>query len=370
VIMAIELVENQEPVLLIVDDNPTNLQVLGSILREYRVKIAVAQNGPAALTLAEKLMPDLILLDIMMPEMDGYQVCEKLKSDKKLADIPVVFLSARNETQDIVTGFNVGGVDYVTKPFNQDELIRRIQTHLELKFSRDSLKMLNKFKDKMFSIIGHDLRNPVAAIKMAITVLMKQDLDPNTEDYKRMLKLLSSSTDEALILLENVLTWARNESGMLAVQREAVDIQNLANDVLGLLNGQADMKGVKLQTQIQDKVNVVSDSNMLSTVLRNLVSNAIKFTPKGGNISVEAKNDGDFVTLSVSDTGQGMSKEQIDEIFEQHNRVSTKGTDGESGTGLGLSLCMDFLNKCGGELEIESSEGKGSKFYFKVPSNF
>ncbi len=365
--MAVDLIPNKMPVLLIVDDNATNLQVLGSILREYTVKIAVAQSGEAALNLVNKVNPDLVLLDIMMPEMDGYEVCSTLQSQPETSEIPVIFLSAKNETEDIVRGFQTGGVDYLTKPFQKEELVTRVKNHLNLKFARDDLKALNEFKDRMISVIGHDLRNPVGTIKMALNFLIHQAPDPDSEEYQQTLKILFNSVDESLILLENILCWSRSQSGVIEVNKEEVAVDAVLRETGKLLQSQADVKNVEFKVDTPENLTAQIDPNILATVLRNLTSNAIKFTKSGGHVTLSAALENGGIRIMVQDDGIGMSEEQVQKIYSNET-FSTKGTGGEAGTGFGLALTMDFIQRCEGELHVESEKGKGSTFWFDIPA--
>ncbi|NJK97303.1 MAG: response regulator [Bacteroidales bacterium] len=164
---------NEEAYLLIVDDNLENLNVIGNILKDKHYKIALARNGVSALQILDEIEIDLILLDIMMPDMDGYEVCTRIKKNAALEDIPVIFISALNETKDIVKGFNCGGIDYITKPFKAEEIIARVDTHLKLRKQTLELKMINANKDLFISILAHDLKNPFNHLINFSDILLK-----------------------------------------------------------------------------------------------------------------------------------------------------------------------------------------------------
>ena len=202
---------------LVVDDNPKNVQIIALLLREQKYKIIIAVNGLSAIDLVERARPDLILMDVMMPGMDGFEACMIIKTKTENENIPVIFLTALSEKINIVKGFEAGGVDYITKPFNKEELISRIKTHLELKFARDEMQKmtnhlveLNSIKDKMFSVIGHDLRSPLGSIKMTLDFLRSDSGQHyKIEDFRNSVNLLAQTTDEVFGLLENLLGWAK-----------------------------------------------------------------------------------------------------------------------------------------------------------------
>ncbi|MBN2648382.1 MAG: response regulator, partial [Prolixibacteraceae bacterium] len=230
-----------KPTILVVDDNKRNLQVVGNILHEEQYKVAMAINGPTALKLAAQLKPDLVLLDIMMPEMDGFEVCKKLKENEETREIPVIFLTAKVETDDVVEGFNLGGVDYITKPFKQKELLVRIKTHLDLLQSKRKiaeqaslLQSNNAFKDRLFSIIGHDLRSPLSSIKFTIDMIKSGVIELGDDFFHELIDQLAKTTDEAFTLLENLLGWAKSQSGNLPVVPEEFSLKEMAESIARL----------------------------------------------------------------------------------------------------------------------------------------
>lgn len=373
--------ENSEstfvPTILVVDDNKRNLQVVGNILHDEKYKVAMAINGSTALKLASQLKPDLVLLDIMMPEMDGYEVCKKLKENPETKDIPVIFLTAKVETDDIVEGFNLGGVDYITKPFKQKELLVRIKTQLDLLESKrkiatqaDELLAANVFKDRLFSIIGHDLRSPLSSIKFTIDMMKSGVVDFGDDFFHETLGLLAKTTDEAYTLLENLLGWAKSQSGNLPVMPEEFSFKEMAESTARLQKLNLSNKNIELIIDVAESICVYADNQMINTVLRNLLSNAIKFTPNDGKIQIVAtETSNNLVQVSVVDSGVGISEENKKRLFNNTNPLKTYGTNNEAGSGLGLILCKDFVEKNGGKIWIESHEGKGSTFYFSIPAN-
>lgn len=217
------------PTILIVDDNSNNVKIIAITLRAFNYKLVIATNGQSAIDMVEKTRPDLVLMDVMMPGMDGYETCERIKAKKGNENIPIIFLTALSEKANIIRGFEAGGVDYITKPFNKEELISRVKTHLELKFTRDELQKnsnylqsLNAVKDRMFSVIGHDLRSPLGSVKMTLEYLSETIEETSTEELKSTIDLLQKTTDEVFSLLENLLGWAKSQSGNLLISKEPI----------------------------------------------------------------------------------------------------------------------------------------------------
>jgi two-component system sensor histidine kinase/response regulator len=360
--------------ILIVDDNKKNLQVLGNVLHEEGYKIAVAEDGYQAMKLAEKILPGLILLDVMMPGIDGFEVCMSLKLKKELKNIPVIFLTAKSDTTDIIEGFKRGGVDYITKPFKKEELLARINTHMELANARKLLKKraedlnaANNAKDKLFSVIAHDLRHPLADL-MTLLELLLFDYDRFTkEDIIRCFKEIKDSTDETYNLLQNLLQWARKEMKSLPFKPESFNLDDAINSVIKLFKQSTGKKNINVTFNDGKGLKVFADRNMINAVLRNLMNNAIKFSYNDSNIIVSAIKKKAMVEVQVKDFGSGIKKEHRQALMTESIAISTRGTNNEKGTGVGLNLCRDFISQNKGRLWFESEEGKGSSFYFTVP---
>lgn len=353
----------------IVDDVHENIQVLANILKNNGYNFSVARNGEQALEGIQLKLPDLILLDVSMPGMDGYEVCKELKSKEKTAEIPVIFITARIETEDIVKGFRAGGVDYLTKPFNSEELLARIKTHLDLKDSKEMLLELNATKDKFFRIISHDLRSPIASLT-SFTASLIDNMDTYSPEYlKEMLKVIHDSTTATYKLVENLFAWASAQSGKIEFNPELIDVKELVFESVSMVLYAAVNKQIELTQHCEDHCVIFADRNMMQTVLRNLCSNAIKFTPKGGKITVHCKANHENVEFTVSDNGLGIPEKKIVKLFKVGETYSTRGTENESGSGLGLILCKEFVEKNGGNIWVQSKPGEGSQFIFTIPQN-
>lgn len=391
--------------ILIVDDNTTNLNVLLDYLHDHAYKVLIAPNGEQALQQITHIRPDIILLDIMMPGIDGFETCRRLKVHKTTKDIPVIFMTALSDTVDKVTGFNVGGVDYITKPFQHEEVLARINTHLtiqqlqqELKQQNETLeryaallenaneelqqknreldeknaqlKELNADKDKFFSIIAHDLRNP-----LAILCELPQVIIENIDNYSsdKLIEMLSMQQDTAtslLTLLENLLSWSRIQRGMIKHRPQLIIINELIDRDIALLNPNAVQKKIALKNLLQTKIVVYADYKMVDTILRNLMSNALKFTKPDGTIHISATQNDSMAEISVTDTGLGINKQHLSKLFRIDKQYRRTGTANEQGTGLGLILCKEFVERNGGQIWVESEVEKGSTFTFTLPRGF
>lgn len=365
----------EKPYILAVDDEQLNLELLRFILERHEFAYQGTNDDDYFFELLEEKLPDLILLDVIMPRIEGFELCAKLKSFAQYKDIPVIFLTGKVNVKDKVKGFEVGGVDYVTKPFNEQELIARIQTHIELRRARnqieqqaENLKQSNALKDRMFSIIGHDLRSPLSAAKLKMDFIMRGIIDPKAENFVdgTVFELLKTM-DEALSLLQNLLGWAKSESDQIQVIPENLDLKDIVDQTFRLLKLGSEHKKITLDNKVSEATCVHADLNTTKTVLRNLLSNAIKFTPFEGRIKVNAISSEENIIIEVQDNGQGIPPEDIPKILNPNEHFSKLGTEKEPGTGLGLVLCQNFVRKNGGTLKIKSTVGEGSTFYFDLP---
>jgi signal transduction histidine kinase len=364
----------ERELILIVDDIPQNLQLLGNVLRHKGFEVAVATSGKQALKVITNARPSLILLDIKMPEMDGYEVCEIVKNDPETQTIPIIFLTGKIESEDIVKGFSLGAADYVTKPFNTSELLARVETHMEIQRKNHKIKKqnvelqeLNASKDKFFSIIAHDVKNPFQGI-LGLSKLLEENLSMfSEEETVEIATQIHNSTSSLYKLLENLLEWSRVQLGKIPFEPNVMPINSIAQGNFELLSTNAEAKSITFQNNVPEGTQAYADYNMVTTIVRNLISNAIKFTPEGGTITVAATTNNDLVEISVIDTGVGIPDKIKEKLFSIEENVTTPGTNNEPGTGLGLILCKDLTEQNGGTISVESEEGKGTTFCFTLP---
>ncbi len=577
--------KTDERSILIVDDNLASLDFLTVVLTGHGYQVRVASSGQAALEALRETLPDIVLLDLMMPKMDGYEVCQQLKAHESTRDIPVLFISAHDETMDKVKAFEVGGVDYITKPFGVQEVLARVRTHLvlrdmqkrlqeqniqlkqeiterkqtevslqhrnrelsllnqvgqmfgssleleqvlatilgeiqslldvfsislwlivpendelvcmqakgpgsddvtnwrlplgqgitgqvaqhgesrlvidtwadeqhfravdkqsgvairsmlsiplrakgtviavlnlvdtrvghftqndlillepiataaaiaienarlyttaqqeiaerkraeaallsahnELKEKNVQLQELNASKDKFFSIISHDLRSPFNTL-LGFAQLLTENVERyNKDQIKSYVDKLYTSAERLYALLENLLTWSRLQRGVMEYEPEDINILEIAEDNIGLFLSKADQKQIDLTSSIPQKILTYADYNMVNTVVRNLISNALKFTKAGDTVDISVREYSAHIEVAVSDSGIGISQEDRHKLFRIDVQHSNVGTAGEAGTGLGLVLCQELVERNSGRIWVESEVGKGATFRFTLP---
>lgn len=356
---------------LVVDDVPTNVMLVQAILKKEGYTILTCDNGPKALAIAQEQHPHLVLLDIMMPEMDGYEVLQHLKSNPETNDIPVIIMSALSDMQSIVKGYQLGAIEYVTKPFQREELLKRVAHRYELfsiKRIKQELENTIESRDTLYSVIAHDLRSPLGSLKMMINaiVLMVDQKTVGNEVYE-MLQMINKTSEEIFLLLDNLLKWAKNRLNKQNIHKQQIDINNVIASTTEIYVSMAKQKKVSLVTEGLDSKLVGSvDIDMLKTIVRNLMSNALKFSFEGGTITISSRAEDDYVIVGVKDTGKGIKKEDQSKLLKQNTHFTTYGTNNEKGSGLGLMLTKDFVELHEGKLWFESEEGKGTTFYFSL----
>lgn len=360
-----------EYIVLIVDDVPTNVMLVQAILKKDGYTLLTCDSGAKALRIAQERHPNLILLDIMMPEMDGYEVLQHLKSNPETNDIPVIIMSALSDMQSIVKGYQLGAIEYVTKPFQREELVKRVAHRYELysiKRIKQELESTIESRDTLYSVIAHDLRSPLGSLKMMNNaILMMVDKEKVGDEVFEMLQMMNKTSEEIFLLLDNLLKWAKNRLNKQNIFRQQTDINSIIDSTAEIYMPMAQQKKVTIIMQGLDKeLTGFVDIDMLKTVVRNLISNAMKFSFAEGTITVSSHMEGDFVIISVKDTGKGIKKEDQDKLLKQNTHFTTYGTNNEKGSGLGLMLCKDFVELHGGRLWFESEEGKGTTFFFSL----
>jgi two-component system sensor histidine kinase/response regulator len=360
--------------ILIVDDVVSNVLLLKILLTNEKFQVCTASNGNMCIEMAKSEHPDLILLDVMMPDLNGFDTAVILKKDPDTLDIPIIFLTALNNPNDLVKGFQVGANDFLTKPFNKEELVMRVMHQIQLVAAKriivkqnEELKRTISNRDKMYSVIAHDLRSPMASIRMVLNLAVNV-VSPETvgEEIYGLLDKANRESEETHDLLDNLLKWTKSQTGRLNVVYQDVDLDDIVPGVVDIFMIIAEMKKIDLKyLPAVEKLTVHADNDMIKTIIRNFLSNAIKFTPEGKSIEVFYQREGDFARVSVRDHGVGIDPERVSTIF--HTGETTYGTGGEEGSGLGLQLCQDFARKNGGDAHVESTLGEGSTFSFTVP---
>ena len=341
----------KKPLILLVDDNPKNIQLLGTLIRiEIDCDQAIAMNGREALEQAKAVNPDLILLDVMMPEMDGYEACAKLKADPAMAGIPVIFLTAKTQPEDVVHGFKAGAVDYVSKPFQSAELLARVRTQLKIKEGRDTIQRQNDERKQLLHVLCHDLANPFASMISCLDMI---------NDGDSFLKLKNSLLDTAtngLNLIDMVRRIRSLEEKGIADLARPVELLPLVMKAQILLQQRFSAKNVSLAVAVPAGVVInVEEVSFVNSVLNNLLSNAIKFSSSGSTVSIDALQTNETV-IRIIDSGIGMPPEILNHLFDIRKMTSRPGTAGETGTGFGMPLVRRFVESAGGSIKVESRD--------------
>lgn len=360
--------------ILVVDDTLPNLELLSDMLKERGYRVRPVPSGDLALQAARSNPPDLILLDIHMPEMDGYEVCKHLKADGKLKDIPVLFISGLTETIDKVEAFRVGGADYITKPFQFEELEARVATHLELRRQRrqlqesyEQLQKLETLQEDLTHMIVHDLRTPLTSILGALDLVSRND--ENVELRHEMLAMAAHASEAMMGLISDLLDVAKLENSTPDLQLAAVSLGEVMTQVRDLTAGSALERGLSLEMPPPDPpLQVRADADYLRRALTNLVGNALKLTVKGEvRVWAEADAASGSVALRVRDTGPGIPPEALTRIFEKFGQVERTAGAPRMGTGLGLTFVKMAVEAMGGRVEVESEVDRGSTFTLYLP---
>ena len=362
--------------ILTVDDNHLNLMVMKNMFNFQDYEVHFAECGMAALDMARKYSPHFILLDVVMPDISGFEVCRILKQDQSFKDTSVVFISAASEIDFIIQAFEAGGIDFISKPFRKEEILDRIKKHIghkltafELLETSSTLQKIRKAQNRLFSVFENEWRSPVINVKMIFEFMSKGIIDPTKEvQYKKTILDLLTNLDKSFSALENLNDWAITESGKLKNEPENINLNEAVVSLVNLYQIGIHSRSIRLNIRIGANHVVFADQTMLKTIIRNLFSNAYKYTPSGGAISFDSRIEPGFVTIGVSDTGLGMSQDILEKILDPKVFYSSMGLNNEIGNGLGLKLCKDFVEKSQGRIWIESTLNKGTTVFFTLPA--
>lgn len=355
------------PTVLIVDDNKNNLQVLGSILGENGYKVALSINGTNVPHLIEKVWPDLIILDIMMPVMDGFEVCIKLKENPAYRDIPVIFLTAKSDIDSITEGFRVGGVDYITKPFRREELLARVRTHLELVNSRRlieeqarQLEALNQLKNKIFTAVSNDLTGSLKTFAELFNLMNDPRVELEKEELNELLGELKKKSEFASGLLENLLWWSKSQRQLLHPKISKFKLAALLEETEKSLSGKLASKNIGIRLSGDRQLEAIGDTAQLELVFKNLIDNAIKFSGHKQEIEIQLKESANAVIVEITDHGTGMDEDTLRSVLDKYEFFTQPGTNNEKGTGIGLLLCQEILEANQASMTINSVIDQGT----------
>ena len=369
--------------ILVIEDNPSNLSVLFNLLNEGGFEVLVSLDGEGALQIASESRPDLILLDVMLTGIDGFETCRRLKSSRATHDIPVIFMTAMTSTADKVRGFNLGAVDYITKPFEPEEVLSRVKIHLlirqlqndlqtknaDLLASLDRERELNKLKSRFISIASHEFRTPLSAIRFSNNLLKRYTQVISEKDVAQDMVEELESIDTALRqmtdTLEEVLTLSKSEAGQFPFFPLQLDLFELCHGIVERFRLLANEKHDIVYASDTKELPACVDPKLIENILSNLLSNAIKYSPEGGTVTVHLAQEDGQALLSVEDQGIGISEEDCQRLFEAFYRASN--TKEIKGTGLGLSIVKQFVELHDGAIHVESALHKGSRFVVSLP---
>jgi two-component system sensor histidine kinase/response regulator len=355
--------------IVVVDDQEANLQVLQGMLGDAGYDVVPATSGARALRLITAQPPDLILLDALMPEMDGFEVCRQIRAKPELGEIPIIFLSAIDDKAFVVRALESGAVDYLTKPFNRAELLSRVKTHLALKQARDRLRRVAEDKDELLGILAHDLKNYLGAMQMSAQILNGWASKLEDAPMTKMSVNILNASDQMFSYVTEFLANSAADRGY-ALKLEQVAITDPLSSAVQRYSEAARRKSLVFREDYPAESPLVSaDRGALEQVIDNLVSNAVKFSPPDRSIwlSIGVASDG-WTEMRVRDEGPGCDEHDHANMFARYRRLSARPTAGESSTGLGLSIAKRHMNGMNGELRCESEFGHGATFVVCFPA--
>lgn len=364
--------------ILVVDDQEANVDVICDFLAlQAYIHVMGITDSRKVENLISEYKPDIVLLDLSMPYLDGFEIMDMLKKIVPPNDyLPVLVLTADISTETRHKALINGASDFLSKPFDLLELQARVNTHLQIRYKNEQINQYNielrklvDIKDKFFSIIAHDLRNPFFGIENYTNILLKTgQFHPDT--IKKHLNIIKSTATQGRDLLENLLRWMRSQTDTIVINCDAMVLRDSCEACIEMVRAQADNKGISLNNNIPGEIVINSDKDMIETILRNLITNAVKYTSSNGFVCVDSEVKGNDILISVKDTGVGMDPETTSGLFSINKSVqTTSGTSGEKGSGLGLLLCKEFAEKLGGQLKVESQINKGSVFTISLPNS-
>ncbi len=360
-------------ILIVEDDRLIALDYELSLEKLGFAVTSIVDTGEDAIEHAENERPDLVLMDInLKSKMDGIDAAGVIYAEFR---IPVIFVTAFSQSQLIERAKKTGSFGFLLKPFNRAELYAMVEMALdkasverELEITKARLEEENANKDKFFSIISHDLKNPIGVIMSTTDFLDLEYDDFSDKERKELISVIKNSSRRIYDLLEDLLDWARAKMGNMRYQPKSTILSRIGNEVFDLLEYNANSKEIELLNNISNSTMVYGDENMINLIIRNLISNSIKFTNKGGKIELNSKVNDDEVTISVSDNGVGISENDQQKLFRIDTYHTSVGTNDEPGTGVGLIFCKELVEKNNGRIWVESELGKGSKFHFTLPT--
>jgi signal transduction histidine kinase len=361
--------------ILIVDDDRLNIRILSGILKSEGYELANAESGERALEVYDSFHPDLILLDVVMPGINGFETCRALKRRHGDDCAPVIFITAKNESDDVVEGLAAGGVDYLPKPFQAKEVLARIRTHLQNQLLSEQQKSLveqlskaNAAKNRFLGMAAHDLRNPLASIRGLAEFLRDGTVGQLTPDQLDLIETIHTASQSMLEMVNELLDVATIESGELKISPENHSLTDLIEKSVYLGNIDAAKKKTRIVfAPTGTGPYVFIDAAKMQQVVDNLLSNAVKYSPPGSIVSVELHRSATTCGFSVKDQGPGIPDDERDKLFKDFGRLSVRPTGGEKSTGLGLAICRNIVDAHRGTIVAENLPDRGCEFRVTLP---
>ncbi len=354
--------------ILVVDDQPANLRVVGALLSRHGYEVATAGNGDEALQLASARVPDLLLLDTMMPGMDGFALLAELRRRPQLQAVPVMFLAVAQDRELLLRAFDAGAVDYVTKPFMPEELLARVNAQVGLKLARDRLERVARERQELVNLVAHDLKNPLTSVLFASELLLQAGCKP--ERVPRYLQMIHESADDALGYIHRYLEiQAATERRQQLRDPATVALREVHDWLVARYELQIEARGMHLASSLPaDAGRVAIDGLVLRQVTENLVSNAMKYAAVGGQLELSVRRGAPgYWQVAVQDRGPGIPPRKQRELFRPFVRLNTAEAADETSSGLGLSLARQIIANAGGQLWYEDREDGGARFVIELP---
>jgi signal transduction histidine kinase len=369
--------------ILVVDDDERNIRLLRAFLEPEGYELSEATNGGDALRIYRESMPDLVLLDIMMPDMDGYEVCRKIRMEETDIHVPVIMVTALEEREERERAAEIGADDFITKPLDKTELLSRVKSLLriasyqrrlhsknrELLRINERLEKIQKAREELIHMIIHDLKNPLTGVYGNLELMMMSS-DTLSEHQQSLLKKALIACDRIMNMIQNVLDVYKISEGRLTPRLCVLELERLMEDILGNFEMKAEVKGIDIQFDLRhDLTMLTTDPEIFTRIMGNLLSNAIRHSERGGQIRVDVRRMDDMITVSVSDSGPGVPDHLKERIFDRFEQARLEGYQKETGSaGLGLTFCRLAVESMNGRIWVEDNpDGKGSCFIFSLP---
>lgn len=361
--------ESKDIKILLVDDKEENLLLFENILKNQSFKLYSCTESKQAVEKCNKIIFDLILMDVRMP-ISGFETIDLIQKSSLNTHSPIIYIVEKTDFDSISMAYHKGCLDVIAKPFNTYDVLSKINSHIRLVQQHTQLKELIRDKERTISLVAHELRSPFNTL-LGFSDLLMNNFSKNEKDENKMfIEKINAISNQTHALLSDLLDYSMSQQNKILKKTVMIDIPNLINEVVKGLKFTAELKNITINVYKSQIPVVQGDDQMLSTMVRNILTNAIKFTPNDGNIDIISSAKYDQVQIIIKDSGIGMEKEIIDSLFDHEKRITRRGTNNEKGTGYGLLICKDIIEKHKGSIEIISEVGKGSSFEINLPVVF